>query len=201
MKNTMFLSAVCCCALLSGCANKNKVNYELVKQENCTAINLISVFATKPNVKEIRDLRKQDQKTFENTLFTTSEYCKLANIDISSIINEYEIRTTYANSVSYKDGVVTFTPSGKTYLSLENSFNFMAIDKKHNVKVFKNGEKIKLGDKYLMLEIIHDWASSISPYTIGMNIYGSKDELLEQTIFSLNDKKNMFIFDEYIITF
>lgn len=198
MKNIAFLSI--CCALFIGCAGK-KVNYELVKQENCTALNLISVFAVKPEVSQIIDTRKQDQKTYENTLFTTSEYCKMTNKDISSIINDYELKTAYQNSILYKDGVVTITSSGKNYVVLENSFNFMAIDKKHNLKVFKNGEKIKLGDKYLMLEIIKDYENQATPFTIGMNIYGKKNELLEQTIFSLNGKKNMFIFDEYIITF
>ena len=188
-------------ALLTGCANKDKVNYSLVEQENCTALNLVSVFATKPDVKEIRDLRKQDQKTYENTLFTTSEYCKMSNQDISSIINDYEIRTMYSNSISFKDGIITISPSGKTYIALENSFNFMAINKKHSVKLFKNAQKVKLGDKYLMLEILRDYADADTPFTIGMTIYGKDDQILEQTVFSLNNKKNLFIFDEYIITF
>ncbi|MDA3053282.1 hypothetical protein OFO01_07040 [Campylobacter sp. JMF_01 NE2] len=189
------------CIVFAGCADKTKVTYNEVKQQSCTALNLISVFATKPNVREIRDMRRQDQKTYENTLFNTKEYCRMQNMDISSIINDYEIRTTYSNSISFKDGIVTLSPSGKTYVALENSFNFMAIDKEHNVKVFKNAEKVKFKDKYLMLEILRDYADAQTPFTIGMTVYGEENQILEQTIFSLNNKKNMFIYDDYVITF
>ena len=49
--------------------------------------------------------------------------------------------------------------------------------------------------------VLGDYADADTPFTIGMTIYGKDDQILEQTVFSLNNKKNLFIFDEYIITF
>ena len=199
MKKLFFI--VVCALVFTGCADKNRVNYSEVKNSNCSAINFISVLAVRPDVKEIIDLRREDQRTYENTLFSTKEYCSMVNKDISSIINDYEIRTQYSNSMSYKNGIVTIRPSGKTYIALENSFNFMAINKNHSLKHFKNAEKVKLGDKYLSLEVLNNYTDESHPFTIGMNIYGKGNEILEQSIFSLNGKKNIFIFDEYIISF
>lgn len=191
------------CVLFTACSKQTNPSYEMIEQTNCTAINLISVFAVRPEVTEIIDLRKQDQKTHENTFFTPKEYCELSALDLSSVINIYEQKVNYANKINFNNGVLTIGSSGKNYVVLENSFNFMAIDKKYDILYFKNAQKVKLGKKYLQLNVLSDYSHEDRPFVLELNIFSSKDKdnPIEQTILTLDEKKNMFVFDEYIITF
>ena len=107
--------------ILSGCGAAKNLSKEDIKQNNCSAFNLISLIASNPNVKEVVDFRGLDQKTYENTLFTTKEYCELGNQSLNDVINQYEMKTKFSNSIVYKNGVVTINPSKKNYIFLENS--------------------------------------------------------------------------------
>lgn len=187
-----------CGIFLSACSSKYPSKAELKKQ-NCNAFNLISVFASNPNVKEVIDLRSHDQKTYENTLFNVKEYCHFSNKKVSDMINEYELRTEYSNQIVYKNGIVTINPSGKNYYFLDDTFNFVALSRdKKSLKYFKNKQTIKFGDERLNIEVLKDFKNEKNPYVLRLII---TDKLVNKTTKILKTTKNYFTFGEFLILF
>lgn len=186
---------------LSGCEQKN-LSVKDIKYYNCSAFNLISVIASNPNVKEVVDLRALDQKTYENTLFTTKEYCELGNQSVNDIINQYELKTQYSNSIIYQNGVVTINPSKKNYIFLENSFNFVAVSKdKKNIKYFKNRENVKIGDHTLWIEVLKDYRNSKNPYVLKLHDTQTINKKSVTDTQIIKTEKNFFTFEDYLIVF
>lgn len=188
--------------ILSGCGAAKNLSKEDIKQNNCSAFNLISLIASNPNVKEVVDFRGLDQKTYENTLFTTKEYCELGNQSLNDVINQYEMKTKFSNSIIYKNGIVTINPSKKNYIFLENSFNFVAVSRdKNDVKYFKNRENIKLGNHTIRIEVLKDYRNAQNPYVL--KLYDNK-KINKETIETakiIKTEKNFFTFEDYLIAF
>ena len=202
MKRPLLILALALAIFFCGCADKRLVNKELLENTGCSAFNFTSLLATNPKVKKITDLRKQDQKTWENTLFSVKDYCEMNSWEISSIINAYEIKTNYASKINVVDGEVTIGSSHRNYIALDDSWNFMAVSRDKTIKFFKNNQRIKIDGKEILLEVISDYQDSDRPFVIGLKIYDKREDgeaIASQSVFT--PRKNMFVFEDTIITF